>query len=229
MGADINLATQMQKIGGLLAHAEAAQAMVAKGLAAQAENDALVKQLINRNAEILKHLQVEIDQIGARAQQAAAGTVHIEVQKSLQGAGAVVRTAASEALRPVMEEAQERIRQAQKAEWSLSQKAERFSNRVLAIMAVSALGALMVVPLGVSAELAWRRSAIASLVQEGSDISGQITKMQAVSQQLKAKGLNIDFQTCKGPKGHAHRCVAVKPFSPQWGTDQAPYRVLKGY
>ena len=228
MGFDINPTTQMQKIGGLLAHAESAQATVDKGLAAQAEGSAQIMKLKDIATETFSDLKLQIDLIIPSAQQAAEGAVYAEVQRSLQGVGAVVKAAATEALRPVMEEAKERIRQAQKAEWSLAQTAERFSNRSLAILALVALGVLMMVPLGVSVELPWRRSEIAGLVQDHDNIAAQNEKMLAQYQQLKAKGLLMDLRSCKGPKGHLHYCVAVEPFTKQFGTDQAPYREMKG-
>ena len=228
MGFDINPTTQMQKIGGLLAHAESAQATVDKGLAAQAEGSAQIMKLKDIATETFSDFKLQIDLIVPRAQQAAEGAVYAEVQRSLQGVGAVVKAAATEALRPVMEEAKERIRQAQKAEWSLAQKAEWFSNRVLAILVIGALGALMVVPIDVFVELPWRRYEFASIDQKTDDIHAKNEKMLAQYQQLKAKGLLMDLRTCKGPKGHLHYCVAVEPFTKQFGTDQAPYREMKG-
>ena len=49
------------------------------------------------------------------------------------------------------------IGEAHRAGISLDEKAELFSNRMLAIMAAVAIGALMVIVLGVWVALAWQR------------------------------------------------------------------------
>ncbi len=111
----------------------------------------------------------------------------------------------------------------------LAEKAERFSNRMLAIMAAVAICALMVVVLGVWVALAWQRSEVASLVQEKADLRGEIAAMTEVSQKMQSQGLKIEFQDCKEANGHMRRCVAVQPGMSFFGTAQAPFYVLKGY
>ena len=92
----------MEEIGGMIVHAEAAQAALDKGLAAHAENVANITRLIQYGGGVLKKLQAEAEQLGPRAEQAGAGAVREEVRESLAGAGAVVGDAARAALRPVM-------------------------------------------------------------------------------------------------------------------------------
>ena len=109
-----------------------------------------------------------------------------------------------------MDEAVAGIGEAHRAGISSRQKAQRFSNRMLAIMAAVAIGALMVVVLGVWVALAWQRSEIASLQQEKADLRGEIAAMKEVSQSMRAQGLKIEFGDCKEQRANAHlrRCSA---------------------
>ena len=163
MGNESDGGARMEEIGAMIVHAEAAQAALDKGLAAHAENVVNITRLIQYGGGVLKKLQAEAEQLGPRAEQAGAGAVREEVRESLAGAGAVVGDAARGALRPVMADVVAGIGEAHRAGMSLDEKAELFSNRMLAIMAAVAIGALMVVVLGVWVALAWQRSEIASL------------------------------------------------------------------
>ena len=100
---------------------------------------------------------------------------------------------------------------------------------MLAIMAVSAIGAVMLVAVGVWVALAWQRSEIASLEQEKADLRGEAATMESVAQNMRAQGLKIEFGDCKEANGRTRRCVAVQPGTQRWGTEQAPFYVLKGY
>jgi len=229
MGNESDDGARMEEIGAMIVHAEAAQAALDKGLAAHAENVANITRLIQYGGGVLKKLQAEAEQLGPRAEQAGAGAVREEVRESLAGAGAVVGDAARAALRPVMADVVVGIGQAHRAAMSLDEKAELFSNRMLAIMAAVAIGALMVVVFGVWVALAWQRSEIASLQQEKADLRGEIAAMTEVSQKMQAQGLKVEFQDCKEANGHMRRCVAVQPGMSFFGTVQAPFYVLKGY
>ena len=228
MGNESDGGARMEEIGGMIVHAEAAQAALDKGLAAHAENVAQITRLIQYGAGVLKKLQAEGEQLGPRAEQAGAGAVREEIQKSLAGAGAVVSVTAREALRPVMDEAVARIGEAKRAGIILDRQAQRFSNRMLAIMAAVAIGAVMVVVSGVWVALAWQRSEIAGLQQEKADLRGEIAAMESVAQSMRAQGLKIEFGDCKD-NGRTRICVAVQPGLRHWGTDQAPFYVLKGH
>ena len=229
MGNESDGGARMEEIGGMIVHAEAAQAALDKGLAAHAENVVNITRLIQYGAEVLKKLQAEAEQLGPRAEQAGAGAVREEVRESLGGAGAVVGDAARSALRPVMDEAVARIGEAKRAGMVLDKQAERFSNRMLAIMAASGIGAVTLVAVGVWVALAWQRSEVASLAQEKADLRGEIVAMTEVSQKMQSQGLKIEFSDCKEANGRMRRCVAVQPGTQRWGTDQAPFYVLKGY
>lgn len=228
MGNELDIGARMEEIGGLIVHAEAAQAALDKGLAAHAENVANITRLIQYGGGVLKKLQAEAEQLGPRAEQAGAGAVREEVRASLAGAGAGVGDAAREALRPVMDEAVARIGEARRAGMVLDKQAQRFSNRILAIMAASGIGAVMLVAVGVWVALAWQRSEIASLEQEKADLRGEVAAMELVAQNMRAQGLKIEFGDCKD-NGRTRICVAVQPGLRHWGTDQAPFYVLKGY
>jgi len=229
MGNESDGGARMEEIGGMIVHAEAAQAALDKGLAAHAENVVNITRLIQYGGGVLKKLEAEAEQLGPRAEQAGAGAVREEVRESLAGAGAVVGDAARGAFRPVMADVVTGIDQAHRAGMSLDKKAELFSNRMLAIMAAVAIGALMVVVLGVWIALAWQRSEVASLQQEKADLRGEIAAMTEVSQKMQAQGLKIEFQDCKEANGRMRRCVAVQPGMSFFGTVQAPFYVLKGY
>jgi hypothetical protein len=229
MGNESDGGARMEEIGAMIVHAEAAQAALDKGLAAHAENVVNITRLIQYGGEVLKKLQAEAEQLGPRAEQAGAGAVREEVRESLAGAGAVVGDAARGALRPVLADAVAVIGQAHRAGMSLDEKAELFSNRMLAIMAVSGIGAVTLVAVGVWVALAWQRSEVASLEQEKADLRGEIAAMTEVSQKMQAQGLKIEFQDCKEANGRMRRCVAVQPGMSFFGTVQAPFYVLKGY
>ncbi len=229
MGNESDGGARMEEIGAMIVHAEAAQAALDKGLAAHAENVANITRLIQYGGGVLKKLQAETEQLGPRAEQAGAGAVREEVRESLAGAGAVVGDAARTALRPVMDDAVALIGEARRAGKVLDEQAARFSNRMLAIVAVSAIGAVMLVAFSVWVALAWQRSEIASLEQEKADLRGEIADMTEVSQKMQAQGLKIEFGDCKEANGRTRRCVAVQPGTQRWGTEQAPFYVLKGY
>ena len=127
-----------------------------------------------------------------------------------------------------MDEAVARIGEAKRAGIILDRQAQRFSNRMLAIMAAVAIGAVMVVVSGVWVALAWQRSEIAGLQQEKADLRGEIAAMELVAQSMRAQGLKIEFGDCKD-NGRTRICVAVQPGLRHWGTDQAPFYVLKGH
>jgi hypothetical protein len=229
MGNESDGGARMEEIGAMIVHAEAVQTALDKGFAAHAENVVNITRLIHYGGGVLKKLQAEAEQLGPRAEQAGAGAVREEVRESLAGAGAVVGDAARGALRPVLADAVAVIGEAHRAGMSLDEKAERFSNRMLAIMAVSGIGAVMLVAFGVWVALAWQRSEIASLQQEKADLRGEIAAMESVAQNMRAQGLKVEFGDCKEANGRTRRCVAVQPGMQRWGTEQAPFYVLKGY
>jgi len=229
MASDPNGGTMMEEIGGMIVHAEAAQAALDKGLAAQATNAEVITRLIQHTAGILAKLQAEAQQIGAYAERAGAGAVREEVRVSLSGAGAVVSDAARTALRPVMDDAVARIGEAQHAGNVLDRQARRFSDRMLAIVAASAIGALALTGFSVWAALAWQRSELASLEQQKAELQGEIAAMTDTAQKMRAQGLKIEFGNCTEANGRQRRCVAVQPGTQRWGTEQAPFYVLKGY
>ena len=72
MGNESDGGARMEEIGGMIVHAEAAQAALDKGLAAHAENVVNITRLIQYGAEVLKKLQAEAEQLGPRAEQAGA-------------------------------------------------------------------------------------------------------------------------------------------------------------
>lgn len=220
----------MEEIGGLLAHAEQAQAALDKGLAAQAENAETITRLIRHTSGILKKLQAEAEQIGARADQAAAAAAREQARESLSGMGAIVGKAAGALFTPLMGDLATRIREARRAATLLDQQAARFSNRALAVVAAGAVGALALIGLGIWALLSWQRAELANLAIQKADLQGEIEGMKATAQKMQAQGLKIEFNTCLEADGRRQRlCVAVAPGTKRWGTDQAPFAILKGY
>lgn len=224
-----NGGTAMEEIGGLIVHAEAAQAALDKGLATHAERAKSIMLLIGLAEEALTKLRDEARQIGARAEQAGAKAVREEVRQSLAGARAVVDEAARVALAPLLSGALERIDAARRATNVLDQQAERFSNRMLAILAAGAIGALVLTGFGVWAALAWQRLELANLAQQKADLQGEIAAMEATAQKMRAEGLKIEFRNCAEANGRQRLCVAAQASAQRWGTEQAPFYVLKGY
>jgi len=229
MSNESDIGTRLEEIGGLIVHAEAAQAALDKGLAAHAENVAHITRLIQFGAGVLKKLQVEAEQLGPRAEQAGAGAVRAEVRDSLAGAGAVVGDAARSALRPVLDDAVARIGEAARAGIVLDRQARRFSNQMLALVALSAFGGVALVAFAVWMALAWQRSEVAGLEQEKAGLRSEIAAMESVAQTMRAQGLKIELGDCPAGSGRTRRCVAVQPHLQHWGTEDAPFYVLKGY
>lgn len=229
MGNESDSGAMMEAIGGMIVHAETAQAALDKGLAAHAENVANITRLIRYGAGVLKKLQAEAEQLGPRAEQAGAIAVRAQVRESLAGAGAVVGDAARNAFAPVMKDTATRIDEARRATMLLDRQADRFSNRALAVMAAGALGGLALIGFGVWSALAWQRFELASLSQQKADLQGEIAAMEATAQKMRAEGLKIEFGNCKETTGRQRLCVAVQPGMRPWGTEQAPFYVLKGY
>ena len=64
MGNESDGGARMEEIGGMIVHAEAAQAALDKGLAAHAENVANITRLIQYGGGVLKKLQAEAEQLG---------------------------------------------------------------------------------------------------------------------------------------------------------------------
>lgn len=224
-----NGGSAMEEIGGLIVHAEAAQAALDKGLATHSERAKSIMLLVGLAEEALTKLRDEARQIGPRVEEAGARAVREEVRKGLAGANAVVEEAARVALAPLMNGAVERIETAYRAANVLDRQAERFSNRMLAIVAAGAIGALALIGFGTWAALAWQRSELASLAEQKAVLQGEIAAMEATAQKIRAEGLKIEFRNCAEANGRTRLCVAVQPSAQRWGTEQAPFYVLKGY
>ncbi len=58
---------------------------------------------------------------------------------------------------------------------------------------------------------------------------GEIAAMESVAQSMRAQGLKIEFGDCKEANDRTRHCVAVQPGMRPWGTEQAPFYVLKCY
>lgn len=229
MGTETDDISRMKQIGALIVRADASQAALDKGLAAQAAHAAQITRLIEYAAQVLKKLEAEAEQLGPRAKQAAAGTVRAEVQASLVGAGEAVRDAALNALHPVWATDAQRYDQIHRARLSLVDHIVNSTRRQFTIVTATAIAGVVLIFLSVWVALAWQRSEITRLAQEKADLRGEIATMTAVSQKMQARGLAIDFRKCKDANGGIHRCVAVQPGTPRWGTDKNPLYVLKGY
>ena len=219
----------LEILGGLIAHAQTAQAALDEGIEAHTENTEAITALIQQAAAVIQKLQAEVQKLGPRAEQAGAAAVREAVQQNLAGAGAIVADAARTALAPVMNDTLARAEAARRAGDSLDRQAEKFSNRMLAIVAGAAIGALVLAGLGVRGALAWQRSDLASLGQEKTALQAEIAAMNATAQKMRADGLKIEFGTCAETNGRQRRCVAGQPGAQRWGTEQAPFYVLKGY
>jgi hypothetical protein len=53
--------------------------------------------------------------------------------------------------------------------------------------------------------------------------------MKATAQKMQAQGLKMEFGNCGENKGRMRICVAIEPGLKPWGTEQAPFVILKGY
>ena len=86
--------SMLEVLGGLIAHAQTAQAALDAGIAAQDDNTEAITELIKQAAGVVQRLQAEVQKIGSRAEQAGAAAVRDAIQQNLAGAGAVVAEAA---------------------------------------------------------------------------------------------------------------------------------------
>jgi hypothetical protein len=219
----------MEEIGGLLVHAEQAQAALDKGLAAQAQHAEAIARLILHAELVLKQLRAEAEQIGARAEQAGAEAVREQVRESFSKAGADVGKAAGIAFEPLMRDLGRQIEDARQARAALEQQAARFSHRGLAVIVAGAVSALALSGLGLWASLSWQRAELANLALEKADRQGEIDGMKAIAQKMRDQGLKIEFGSCADNKGRTRVCAAIEAGLRHWGTEQAPFAVLKGY
>jgi len=53
--------------------------------------------------------------------------------------------------------------------------------------------------------------------------------MKATAQKMRDQGLKIEFGNCGENKGRGRVCVAIEAGLKHWGTEQAPFAILKGY
>jgi hypothetical protein len=219
----------MEEIGGLLVHAEQAQAALDKGLAVQAQHAEAIARLILHADLVLKQLRAEAEQIGARAERAGAEAVREQVRESLSKAGADVGKAAGIAFAPLAKGFTQQIEDARRAAIVLDKQAAKFSDRACAVILAGAVGALALIVLGLWAALSWQRAELANLALEKADRQGEIDGMKATAQKMQAQGLKIEFGNCGEHKGRVRVCVAIEPGLKPWGTEQAPFAILKGY
>ena len=229
MAGETDGGTAMAVMGGLVAHAEAAQAALDKGLLAQAGQAETIRQLIRHAAATLERLRAEAEQIGARAEKAGAAAIGGAVEQSLSGAGVVVERAARAALQPLLTGAEARIAAMRRATFALDGAAARFSGRMLAIAAASATGALAAAGLGMFLALGWQRAELASLANEKAALQEEMAAIAETARKMRAEGVKIEFGDCLEPGGRKRRCVAAQPGTKSWGTAEAPWFILKGY
>ncbi|WP_161915613.1 hypothetical protein [Methylosinus sp. C49] len=88
---------------------------------------------------------------------------------------------------------------------------------------------LPLIGLGLWASLSWQRAELANLALEKADRQGEIDGMKATAQKMRDQGLKIEFGNCGEYKGRKRICVAIEPRLKPWGTEQAPFAILKGY
>ncbi|WP_161915614.1 hypothetical protein [Methylosinus sp. C49] len=138
----------MEEIGGLLVHAEQAQAALDKGLAQQARHAEAIARLILHADQVLKQLRVEAEQIGARAEQAGAEAVRDQVRESLSKAGADVGKAAGIAFAPLVKGFTQQIEDAHRAAIVLDKQAAKFSDRAFVVILAGAVVALTLIVSG---------------------------------------------------------------------------------
>ncbi len=219
----------MEELGGLLVHAEQAQAALDKGLAQQARHAEAIARLILHAELVLKQLRAEAEQIGARAEQAGAEAVREQVRESLSQAGAKVGKAAGIAFAPLVEGFTQQIEDARRAAIILDKQAAKFSDRAFAVILAGVVSALALIGFGLWAALSWQRAELANLALEKADRQGEIDGMKMTAQKMRDQGLKIEFGSCGEHKGRVRVCVAVEPGLKHWGTEQAPFAILKGY
>jgi hypothetical protein len=213
-------------IGGLLAHADITQkvldAAIERGIERQAENALVVAQLIEHAAAVVEKLEAGVEQIGRRAEQAAAKIVGEEVRAGLAGADVAVGKAARAALQPLTDAAVANVETVSSAVEALGKK-----TRSVAILMATGVGALAifavaVVALGVWEALGIQRSTIAALETQKTQLQSEIAIMSTNAQTLRDHGLELVINNCGG-----HLCAAVQPGTQHWGPDLAPFYVLK--
>ena len=122
-----------------------------------------------------------------------------------------------------------RINEARRAATILDRQAARLSNRMLAILAAGAIGAVALIGFTAWASLAWQRAELESLFEQNEALRGEKAAMEATAQKMRVEGWKIEFGNCAEANGRQRRCVAVQPGMQRWGTEQAPFYVLKGY
>jgi hypothetical protein len=218
----------MEKFGGFLASIEAAQSALDKSLSAHAASAQNIDRLTKFAAAALQKLEAQTTQLGARAEQGGAQAVRDEAQKSLGAIAGEIGGAARAAVKPIIDETSRQIDEARRGALSLDREAQRFSERAFVFIAAGAFIALLLVALSVWGSLAWQRSELASLAEQKAALRDEVAAMQATAQKMRAQGLKIEFGNCS-EKGRQRLCVAAQPGVQPWGTDAAPFCILKGY
>ncbi len=228
----MNDTTLLAQIGALLKTVRTNQIAHAEKLKQQEDINARTAQLNLEMARSIAALNQLQNAVIANVANTVGPIVHKELQGSLvsmgQGIKATVHTALQPALQPLIKEIDRLADEARNTTDYMAAQGYRFSNRMIALVAASALGALVIAGLAVVGSLAWQRSQLASLLAQKAELTAQIAQMETLGRQLTDKGLDITFGTCKD-KGRDRKCVEVQPGAPMWGTKSAPFYVLKGY
>lgn len=202
----------------------AAQLLV--GLEARAQGLGVCEQ---RLAGQIDALGKQAERLGAQAFAGGQAAVEKEVRAALKGAPGAVAEAAREVTTPVRETLAASLASIKAAEALLREAREQFSFRALAVIGAGALGGLALICVGVVAALGWQRYELASLAEQKAELRAEIAAMEATVQKMRAQGLKVEFGSCGDNKGHTRLCVAVAPGAQRWGTEQAPFAILKGY
>lgn len=224
------------RIGAAVAYAEtlrgqaealqenAAQLLV--GLEAHAQGLGAQEQ---RLAAQIAAFAKQVERLGPQAFAGGQAAVEKEVRAALKGAPGLIREAAREVTIPVQAALTTSLDSLKEAEVSLTKARAQFTFRAQAAIWAGALGGLALVGVSTVAALSWQHAERDSLVEQKTDLQGEIASMTATAQKMRAEGLKIEFSDCKEDNGRTHRCVAVRPGLPMFGTAQAPFYVLKGY
>lgn len=184
-------------------------AALTKGLAAQAENAAIVNALIEKAADVVEELKMATSEIAPAAASAAAKIVDKKVTDGLTGASAVIVAAATVALKPLEEQLDRRAAVANRATDALNTMAKWFSYQTIGWVATT-LGVIFVVCGFLGWEtLEWQRAEVAKLTQQTADLQNKISAMSRTSKEMEDLGLNIKLTACNDKNDASRVCVVL--------------------
>ena len=227
-----------QMLGKVDARMLALQKTVAQLLIGIDERSQALSGQEQRFAAQIDAFAEQVAQLGPQAFAGGEAAVAPEVRAALQGAASVIGAAAEAVTNPAQKTMTASLDALDRAQLVLTQAQERFSWQALAIIGVTALGALVLAGLGGAVVIGWQRleisnarQALSELQERAQALGAAVAEMEKKGRDLDAKGVRFQTSTCQDNDGRKRLCVEIEPGAPAFSQDgdKKQFRVPKGF